>query len=153
MVFVPVSTYQTSKTQPFTYHMCAYLLQITVVKCDAQTSNDVNYFKKFYVVLIMLRGQLQAFLIKYNKNTMVEIYQCLLRVFHWNILVHHQKHISIQLQYHVNVMQYFTLFISQQQTGCCYYYCTQKKIDLIAQEQKNIDNIIKYNMGKHIWFC
>ena len=40
---------------PFIYHMCAYLVQITVVKCDAQPSNDVNCFKMFYVVVIMLR--------------------------------------------------------------------------------------------------
>ena len=26
-------------------------------------------------------------------------------------------------------------------------------IDIIAQEQKITDNIIKYNMGKHLWLC
>ena len=30
-------------------------------------------FQDFYVVVIMLRGQLHAFIIKYNQNTMVEI--------------------------------------------------------------------------------
>ena len=48
-----------------------------VVKCDAQPSNDVNYFKMFFVVVIMLKGQLQALLIKYNQNTVVEIEQSL----------------------------------------------------------------------------
>ena len=46
----PVSKYQPSKSWPFIYHMCAYFVQITVVKCDAQPSNDMNYFKMFYVV-------------------------------------------------------------------------------------------------------
>ena len=77
MIFIPVSKYQPSKIWPFTYHMCAYLVQITVVKCNAQTSNDVNYFKMLYVVVIMLRGQLQALLIRYNQNNMAEIDQCL----------------------------------------------------------------------------
>ena len=31
--------------------MCAYLVQITVVKCDAQPSNHVNYLNMFYVVM------------------------------------------------------------------------------------------------------
>ena len=87
MILIPVSTYQPSKSWPFTYHMCAYLLQITVVQCNTQTSNDVNYFKIFYVVVIMLIGQLQDFLIRYNQNSIVEIYLCLLRVLHWNILL------------------------------------------------------------------
>ena len=108
--FIPFSTYQPYKRQPFTYHMCAYLVQITVVKCGAQPSNDVNYFNSFYVVVIILGGQLQYFIIKYNHNTMVEIDQCLYRVFHWNILVNCQKQISIKLHHHVNVMQYFSLF-------------------------------------------
>ena len=56
LIFIPVSTYQPSKSWPFVYHMCAYLVQITVVKCDAQPSNDVNYFEMFYVAVIMLRG-------------------------------------------------------------------------------------------------
>ena len=54
--FIPVSTYQTSKSWPFTYHMCAYLVQITLVKCDAHPSNYVNCFKMFYVVVILFRG-------------------------------------------------------------------------------------------------
>ena len=40
----------------FIYHMYAYLVQITVVNCDAQPSNDVNYFKMFYVAVIMQKG-------------------------------------------------------------------------------------------------
>ena len=44
------------KTWPFTYPMCTYLVQITVVKCDTQTSNHVNYFKMYYFVVIMMRG-------------------------------------------------------------------------------------------------
>ena len=31
--------------------MCAYLVQITVMKCNAEPSNDVNYFKMFYAVV------------------------------------------------------------------------------------------------------
>ena len=64
LIFVPVSTYQQYKSWPFSYHMCAYLVQIIVVQCDAQPSNDVNYFKMFYGVVIMLRGYLQDLLIK-----------------------------------------------------------------------------------------
>ena len=56
LIFIPVSIYQPSKSWPFTYHMCAYLVQITVVKCDTQPSNAVNYFRILYVVVIMLRG-------------------------------------------------------------------------------------------------
>ena len=52
------------KSWTFTYHMCAYLVQITVVSCDAHPSNVANYFKMFYVVVIMLIGYLQVFLIK-----------------------------------------------------------------------------------------
>ena len=54
--FIPVSIYQPSKGWPLAYHMCAYLVQITVVKFNAQPSNVVNYFKMYYVVVIMLRG-------------------------------------------------------------------------------------------------
>ena len=54
--FIPVSTYQPYKSWSFIYHMCAYLVQITVVKCDAQPSNDMNYFKMFFVAVIMLIG-------------------------------------------------------------------------------------------------
>ena len=77
MMFIQVSTYQPSINWPFIYHMCAYLVQITAVNCDAQPSNDVNYFNIFYVAVIMLRWWLLAFLIKYNHNTMVEIDLCL----------------------------------------------------------------------------
>ena len=110
MIFIPVSTYQSFKSWPFTYHMCTHLVQIIVVKCGAHPSNDVNYFKMFYVVVIILRGLLQSLIIKYNQNTMVEIYQCLFRVLHWNISVQYQQKMSIQLHHHVNVMHYFTLF-------------------------------------------
>ena len=54
--FIHVSTYQPSINWPFIYHMCAYLVQITVVNCDAQPSNDVNYFKMYYVAVIMQKG-------------------------------------------------------------------------------------------------
>ena len=97
MMETTISDFRTSFYIPaiqklaFTYHMCAYLVKITVVKCGAQTSNDVNYFKMYYVVVIMLRGQLQALLFKYNHNTMVEIYKCLQRLLHWKILVHLPK--------------------------------------------------------------
>ena len=43
--FIPVSTYQPSKSWPFTYHMCAYLVKITVVSYDANPSNVANYLK------------------------------------------------------------------------------------------------------------
>ena len=56
LIFVLVSTYHPYKSWLFTYHMCAYLVQITVVNCDAQPSNNVNYFKMFYVDVIILRG-------------------------------------------------------------------------------------------------
>ena len=58
LIFIPVYIYLPSKSWPFANHMCAYLVQITVVKCDAQTSNNMNYLKMFYVVVIMLRGWL-----------------------------------------------------------------------------------------------
>ena len=56
LIFIQVSTYQPYINWPFIYQMCAYLVQITVVNCDAQPSNDVNYFKMYYVAVIMLRG-------------------------------------------------------------------------------------------------
>ena len=56
-IFIQVSIYQPSKSWPFIYHMYAYLVQITVVNCDAQPSNDVNYFKMYYVAVIMQKGQ------------------------------------------------------------------------------------------------
>ena len=31
-------------------------VHITVAKCDAQPLSDVNYFKMYYFVVIMLRG-------------------------------------------------------------------------------------------------
>ena len=34
----------------------AYLVQITVVQCDTQPSNDMNNVKMFYVVVIMMKG-------------------------------------------------------------------------------------------------
>ena len=108
--FIPFSTYQPSKNWPFICHMCAYLVQITVVECNAQPPNDVNHFKMFYVVVIMLRGQQQVLLIKYNLNTMVGIYLCLQKVLHQKILVQHHRQISIHLHFHVHGMQYFTLF-------------------------------------------
>ena len=110
MIFISVSKYQPYKSWIFIYYMCAYLVQITVVKCDAQPSNDVNYFKMFCVIVTMLIGQLQALLIKYNPNTMLVIYMCLQRVLHWNISVQYHSQISSHLKYQVSVMQYFTLF-------------------------------------------
>ena len=56
LIFIQVSTYQPSKSWPFIYHMCAYLVQITVVNFDAQPSNDVNYFKMYFVAVIMQKG-------------------------------------------------------------------------------------------------
>ena len=41
--------------------MCAYLVQITVSKCDTQPSNDVNYFKMFYVAVNILRRLVASF--------------------------------------------------------------------------------------------
>ena len=58
MIFILFSLYRPSKSEPFTYRMCVYLVQITVAKCDAQPLNNVNYFKMFYVVVIMLRKKL-----------------------------------------------------------------------------------------------
>ena len=77
MDFIPVSTYKPSKSWIFTYHMYAYLVQITVVKYDAQPSNNLNYFKIVNVFMIMQRGLLKDFIIKYNHNNMVEIQKCL----------------------------------------------------------------------------
>ena len=70
-----------------------------------------EFFQDFFVAVIMLIGQQQAFIIKSNKNTMVEIYLCLYKVLHWKISVHHQSQISSHLHYHVNFMQCFTIFI------------------------------------------
>ena len=109
MIFIPDSTLQPSKSWLFIYHMYAYLIQTTVMKCYALPSNDVNNFKMFYVFVIMLRGQFKSLMIKYNQNTIVVIYQCLQRVLHWNIIVHYKKLISIQLHHNFNVMQCFTI--------------------------------------------
>ena len=79
----------------------------------------------------------------------MEIYPFLSRVFHWNILVHYQRQISINLHHHVNVMQYLTLFCLMTankmltlllHTEIVQFHCSGKKI---------IDNIIDYNMVKH----
>ena len=59
------------KNLDFIYHMCAYLVHITVVKYDSHPSNKFNYFNIFYVVVIILRDYLQSLLIKYNQNDMV----------------------------------------------------------------------------------
>ena len=56
LIFIQVSTYHPSKSWPFICHMCAYLELITVVNCDEQPSNDVNYFKMYFVTVIMQRG-------------------------------------------------------------------------------------------------
>ena len=61
LIFIQVSTYQPSINWPFIYHMYAYLVQITVVNCDAQPSNDVKYFKMFYVAVIMQEGLVASF--------------------------------------------------------------------------------------------
>ena len=61
--------------------------------------------------------------------------------------------ISIQLHYHINVMQYLTLFIWRQKTGCFHYYCTQQAFDFISQREKSNNNIIEYNMGKQWCLC
>ena len=47
LVFIPDSTYQPSNFWRFIYHMCAYLVDITVVQCNAQPSSDKKYFKVF----------------------------------------------------------------------------------------------------------
>ena len=56
LIFIQVSTNQPSINWPFICHMYVYLVQITVVNCDAQPSNDVNYFKMFFVAVIMQKG-------------------------------------------------------------------------------------------------
>ena len=141
MSFVPVYKYQPFKSWPFTYHMYAYLVQIAVVKYDTQPSNNVNYFKMFYVVVNILTGQLQAFLIKYNHNTMVEIDHCLYRVLHCNILVHFYRKKN-QLHHHIHAMQYFTLFYLMIPTRMLL-------LDFVAQREKSNYNINEQNMGKH----
>ena len=112
MIFVPVSIYQPYTCRPFTYHMCKYLVQITVVSCDAQPPKVANYFKMFYVVVIILRGSFQTLLIKYNHNTMVEIDQCIYRVLDWKCLVYYQRTTPIQIRNHVNITHFFT-FLNQ----------------------------------------
>ena len=77
MNFISDTKFQPSKNWPFNYHILSYLLQTTAVKCNAHPSNKVNYFKMFYVIVIILRGLLQDLLIRYNHNTMVEIDTCL----------------------------------------------------------------------------
>ena len=77
---------------------------------------------------------------------MVETYQCLYMVLHWNILVNYQRQISIQLHHHFNVMQCFILFIWRYQTLCCHYYWTHQAFDLIAQGK----NLLTTSLGK-IW--
>ena len=52
---------------------------------------------------------MQVLLIKYNQNTMVKIYQCLYRVLHWNILVHCQRMILIQLDL-ILTLSYFSFY-------------------------------------------
>ena len=56
LVFISVSIYHPSKVWTFTYHMCAYLVQITVVGCGTQPSKVANYFNMFYVIVIIMRG-------------------------------------------------------------------------------------------------
>ena len=133
--------------------MGAYLVQITVVKCNTHPSNDMNYFKMLYVIVIMLRGLFQALLIKYNPISMVEIDMCLWRVLYWNILMQDQKLTSILIHHNINVMQCFTLFniiIANRMlplllhTANDWFYCSKIKI---------INKIIYYNIGKHWWFC
>ena len=95
LIFILVSTYQPSKNWPFIYHMCAYLVQITVVNCDEQPSNNVNYVKMYFVTVIMQRGWYQFLLIKYNLNTKAEIDICLwccIKMFQCNTFY---RHISI----------------------------------------------------------
>ena len=138
MIFIPVSTYQRYKSYPFTYHMCAYLVQITVARCDAQPSTDVNYFKMYYVVVIMLRGSLQVLIIKYNHNNMVEMDMCKQNAFHWNISLQHHRQISIQLHHHVHVMQYsilFNLFL-----GKCYLYMDSRQSPAIKISSVEVDD-------------
>ena len=53
----------------------------------------------------------ETLLLKSNHNNMVEIDQCLYRVLNWNVLVRYHRQISINQKYHVNVMQYFNIFI------------------------------------------
>ena len=153
MNFISDTTFQPSKSWYFTYHMCAYLVQITVVKFDALPSNDVNYFKILYVIVIMLRGKLQALLIKYNQNNMVEIYPFIYRVLHWSISVHYQRKISIQLHHNINFMQCFiisNLVISNRMhpillhTASVWFHCSKTK---------SIDYIVDYNMEKHWYLC
>ena len=149
MVFVPVSTYHSSKISTFNYHMCAYLVQITAMKCDAHPSNIVNYFKMFYAVVVILRGQLQALLIKYNQNNMVDIYQCIYRVLYWNILVNCQRLISIKLHHHVNVIQYFTLFNLKIANWMLLIILHTASVWFHCSSTKTIDSIIDYNIEKN----
>ena len=94
----------------FTFHMYAYLLQIPVVIFVELRLKTAYNFKMWYVIVIMLSGQLLFLLINNNKNTTVEMDPCLLRVLHCNILVHYHRHKLTHPKNHVNGMQYFTLF-------------------------------------------
>ena len=73
--------------------MYKYWVQITVTTLVELRLNTVNNFKMGYVSVIMLSGYLLVLLIKYNNINTVEIYLCLLRVLHWDILMryHSQK--------------------------------------------------------------
>ena len=128
--------------------MCAYLVQITLVKCNTRPSNNVNYFKMYYVVVSMLRGLLKDFLVNYNHNTMVEIDQYLSSVLNYNISVHLPKidisSIKSSRQRHA-VFHYFSLTIAERMlpillhTTSVWFHRSKRKI---------IDNIIDYNLGE-----
>ena len=81
LIFIQVSIFQKFRSWRFTFHIYKYLVQITVVNLSKLRLDSANHFKMCYVAVIITRGELLVSPIKYNQNTMVEIYPCLLKVF------------------------------------------------------------------------
>ena len=71
--------------------MYKFWVQITLVTLVQLRLNAANHLKMYYVTVIILRGRLLFFPIKYNQNNMVEIDLCILRLLHWNVLVHYHR--------------------------------------------------------------
>ena len=77
---ITISDFHTSFYIPAIQNLDFHLPHVRILGtkyCDAQPLNDVNYFNMFYGVVITLMGKLQALLINYNHNTMLEKDQCL----------------------------------------------------------------------------
>ena len=112
MIFTLVFTLQKYKNQHFISQVYTSQGHITMATHVVKHSNVVENFKMFCVFMIMQRESQPVLHTKFNLNTILEIYMCLLKALHCSNLVQHHSQKWLQHQNHPHFMLCVHSFLS-----------------------------------------